>query len=361
MIETYLLSELLKQYGIDSNKVIKNNDRILDRGEYLDIKYSLDYLIDELHISPKNIEKCPSIMYLNVYAIKSNYNFLVNNHIKVNSIETCLHILSSEHNQLKETFNYVLTNYGIKYINNITSILSIPVDRIKEIESLNLDKYLTLSVSISRRTVDEIEAIIKVCKDNNLPISRTIFLRTADEIEAIIKVCKDNNLPISGTIFLRIADEIKIIIKVCKDNNLPISGSMFGRTADEIEVIIKVCKDNNILITGTIFVKKVKSLIETINYIKDNYNDQYLISLIIIKDVNYIKTVFPYLAEIGVLEYVINSASILSLTLDEIKERKQFIESIGESIVLDNGRFNSIFGLSKKNYQNKIKNSSKKL
>ena len=45
------------------------------------------------------------------------------------------------------------------------------------------------------------------------------------------------------------------------------------------------------------------------------------------------------------------SASILTLTLDEIKERKGLIDGLGESMVLPNGRFNSIFGLSKKNYQ----------
>ena len=43
------------------------------------------------------------------------------------------------------------------------------------------------------------------------------------------------------------------------------------------------------------------------------------------------------------------------LTLDEIQERQRFIESIGESIVSPNGsKFNSIFGLSKKNYAKKV-------
>ena len=406
MIETYLLSELLKQYGIDANKVIKNNDRILDKGEYFEIKYSLDYLINELHILPKNIEKCPSIMYLNVSAIKSNYEFLINNHLYINNIETCLHVLSTEPNQLKNTYNYVLNNYGIEYINKITSILSVEVSRIKSIKKFNLSPYLTLSISISQRTVDEIEKIIQVCKDNKINLSGTIFERTADEIEKILKVCRENNIEPSGTIFLRTADEIEKILKVCRENNIEPSGTIFQRTADEIERIIKVCRenklepsgtiftktaeeieriikvcrenkiepsgtiflktadeikniikicnDNNIKITGILFIKKPKSLIQTINFIKENYGAQYLTSLIIVKNVEYIKKVFPYLAEIGVLEYVIKSASILSLTLDEIVERKQFIESIGVQIVLDNGKFNSIFGMSRKNYQKRV-------
>lgn len=108
MIEEYVLSDLLKQYGIDDKNVMKKNDNILDKGKYYNIKYSLDYLINELHISPKSIEKCPSIMYLNVYAIKTNYEFLVNNYIRINDIETCLHVLSTEPNQLRETYKYVL-------------------------------------------------------------------------------------------------------------------------------------------------------------------------------------------------------------------------------------------------------------
>ena len=62
----------------------------------------------------------------------------------------------------------------------------------------------------------------------------------------------------------------------------------------------------------------------------------------------------------GVLEYVINSSSILSLTLREIKERKEYIELICEPIVLDNGKFNSIFGMTRKNYQKKVETYNSK-
>lgn len=62
---------------------------------------------------------------------------------------------------------------------------------------------------------------------------------------------------------------------------------------------------------------------------------------------------------LGVLETIKTSASILSLTLEEIKERKAFIESIGEPIVKEN-KFNSIFGMPKKSYPKKVKEYEEK-
>ena len=47
------------------------------------------------------------------------------------------------------------------------------------------------------------------------------------------------------------------------------------------------------------------------------------------------------------------------LTVEEIKERQAFIESIDESIVKGD-KFNSIFGLSRKNYQKKVKEYEEK-
>lgn len=115
MIGIYTLSELLKQYGIDVDKIIANNDNILNYGKYNDIKSTLDYLINELKISPRNIEKCPSIMYSNFEFIKINYEFLVSCHITITNVETCLNVLNSNPIDLKNTYNYVLNNYGIRY------------------------------------------------------------------------------------------------------------------------------------------------------------------------------------------------------------------------------------------------------
>ena len=137
------------------------------------------------------------------------------------------------------------------------------------------------------------------------------------------------------------------------------TGNVFRRTAVEIKEIVEVCKENGIEITGSIFTKNSKQLKENIEYIKQNYGEEYLTPLIVSKNLKQLQKNLPYLQSIGVLETIKTSASILLLTLEEIKERQAFIESIGESIVKGN-KFNSIFGLSRKNYQKKVKECEEK-
>ena len=178
-----------------------------------------------------------------------------------------------------------------------------------------------------------------------------MFLKTADEIEKIVKVCQENNIPITGSVFLKTADEIERIVKICQENNIPITGSVFFKTANEIEQIIKICKEINIPITGSIFTKNAEEIQASIDYVKSTYGQGYLVSLVVNKNVKHLQKVLPYLDSLGLLSYVIKSASILTLTLDEIMERKEYIESQGESLITKTGRFNSIFGLSRKNYE----------
>ena len=384
MIEAYTLESLLKKYGIDATKVINKNNNILEYGEYQDIDKTLNYLVKELHINARNIEKCPSIMYKAVNNIKENYEFLITTKINTGNIETTLHILNTNPKNLKETYNYVLNNYGIEYINRITSILSTSIDRIKQIEGLFNDKSLVISAAISRNSMDEIKRIIKVCNKNNIPITSSVFKKTSEEIERIIKVCRENNIPITGSVFHKTAEEIEKIIevcrknnipitssvfhktaediekiiKVCKKNNIPVTGNVFYKTAEEVEKIIEVCKKNNIPITGSIFLKATEEIEKSINYIKENYGQAYLTPLIINKNVEHLKNVLPYLESLGVLPYVVKSASILTLTLDEIKERKDFVESNNDTLVLQNGRFNSIFGVSRANYKKLTNNKN---
>ena len=125
--------------------------------------------------------------------------------------------------------------------------------------------------------------------------------------------------------------------------------NLFKKTPEDLLEIILLCKKYNIKITGSLFNNSINDIKTNIEYIKNNYGDKYLTSLILSVSINHLKTIFPYLKELGVLEIVINSSSILTLTLDEIKERMEYIESINEEIVVED-KFNSIFGLSKKNY-----------
>ena len=113
MIGEYTLKILCDKYNIASENIINKNYSILTHGEYLDIDKTLNYLINELKVSKKNIEKCPSILYRNVDAIKKNVDYLKQQNVSFSSIESCLHVLLVEPNNLKETYEYIEKNYGI--------------------------------------------------------------------------------------------------------------------------------------------------------------------------------------------------------------------------------------------------------
>ena len=299
MIEQTDLMKLLESYKIDYKKVM--TDKVLDKGEYFGIKHVLEYLVNELKINPKNIEKCPSILYLNVNEVRKNYEFLKQQKINISDVETCLHVLSTDNKDLKETYYYVLENYGLMTINRITSILRCNKDRIINIEKYGLSKDVTISASISRRTIYEIEEIIEVCKTYNI--------------------------------------EIK--------------GNVFKQNAEEIENIIEICKKYDIEVTGSVFLKKSSRLQKTIDFIIENYDERYLTPLIIIKEPKHLSEVMPYLDSLGVLEVIINSASILTLTKEEIEKRVEIIKLLGEDIV-KNGKFNSVFGMNKTRLNKKL-------
>ena len=285
MVNREQFEEICNKYGLDSKKLIKNNENVLEKADYSSICYVLDFLRDTLKVTPNNIEKCPSILYLKIEAIKENWKFLNEKKINTRDVETCLHILSTDPEQLKKTYEYVSdeNRYGKKYIEQISSILRVPVERIQEIE----------------------EKCSELTKENKLSAAKS------------------------------------------------------GKDVDEIKKIEQVCKKNGIEITGSIFNKNSKQLKENIEYIKQNYGEEYLTPLIVSKNLKHLQKTLPYLQSIGALETTKTSASILLLTLEEIKERRAFIESIGEPIVKGD-KFNSIFGLSRKNYQKNVKKYEEK-
>ena len=363
MVNREQFEEICNRYGLDSKKLIKNNENVLEKADYNSICYVLDFLRDTLKVTPNNIEKCPSILYLKIEAIKENWNFLNEKKINTRDVETCLHILSTDPEQLNKTYEYVSdeNRYGKKYIEQRTSILSVPVERIQETEEKcsELTKENILSAANSRKDVDEIKKIEQVCKDNEIEVTGNVFLRTAAEIKEIVEVCKENGIEVTGSVFNRTAVEIKEIVEVCKKNGIEATGTVFKRTAGEIKEIVEVCKENGIEITGSIFSKNSKQLKENIEYIKQNYGEEYLTTLIVSKNLKHLQRTLPYLQSIGALETTKTSASILLLTLEEIKERQAFIKNIGETIVID-GKFNRIFGMPKKRYQKKVKEYEEK-
>lgn len=467
MVNRKQFEEICNKYGLDSKKLIKNNENVLEKADYNSICYVLDFLRDTLKVTPNNIEKCPSILYLKIEAIKENWKFLNEKKINTRDVETCLHILSTDPEQLKKTYEYVSAEnrYGKKYIEQITTILRVSVERIQEIEEKcpELTRENILSAAISRKgvdeikeivrvcqknevkvtdgvfrrsateireiiricqengieiigsvfyktadeikeivkvcqeneieitgsvflrtaeeikeiveicqkngikvigtvfykTADEIKKIIEVCQENEIEVTRSVFYRTAEEVKEIVEICQENEIEVTGTVFLKRAFEIKEIVKVCKDNEIEITGSVFRRTATGIKEIVKVCKENGIEVTGSVFTKNSKQLKENIEYIKQNYGEEYLTNLIVSKNLKHLQKTLPYLQSIGVLEIIKTSASILMLTVEEIKERQAFIESIGETIVID-GKFNRIFGMPKKRYQKNVKEYEEK-
>lgn len=138
MIGEYTLKLLCDKYKLSSDKLVTKNNNILSSGEYNEIDDTLNYLINDLNINVKNIEKCPSILYRDVKQIKENINFIKSKSLSFSNIESCLHVLSTESDELKKTYDYVFKNYGLQAIEKITSILSVPVDIINDVESLNI-------------------------------------------------------------------------------------------------------------------------------------------------------------------------------------------------------------------------------
>ena len=194
MIEEYSLKLLCDKYGVSKENIVNKNSNILSKGEYEDIDKTLDYLINELKVSRENIEKCPSILYRNVDAIKDNIDFLKQNDVSFSSIESCLHVLSSEPDSLKDTYNYVEENYGKESINKNTSILTCPKDLVIAVEELGLNKDWTLSIANSVKlgftTLDEIKDIInseEFKEHKELFTSETLAHARIEDIQKIIR------------------------------------------------------------------------------------------------------------------------------------------------------------------------------
>ena len=189
MIEEYSLKLLCDKYGVSKENIVNKNNNILSKGEYEDIDKTLDYLINDLKVSKTNIEKCPSILYRNVNAIKNNIDFLKQKDVSFSSIESCLHVLSSEPNDLKDTYDYVEENYGVESINKNTSVLSCNKDLVIAVEKLGLDKTWNLVIAscieFGFTTLEEVENIVNSIEFKKYPELFTSTTLTHAKIEEI--------------------------------------------------------------------------------------------------------------------------------------------------------------------------------
>jgi len=74
VIEAKELKTLLNSYGIEYEKIINKNSKILNKGTYENIKEILEYLVIEKRMRIRSIEKCSSILCANINTIKENYD-----------------------------------------------------------------------------------------------------------------------------------------------------------------------------------------------------------------------------------------------------------------------------------------------
>ena len=196
MIGEYTLFELCKKYNIDARKMIEKNNNILISGNYVEIDNTLDYLINELKILPRNIEKCPSILYRNVSAIRSNISFLMNKQIDFSNVESCLHVLATDPKELMHTYFYVLENYGLAAINKNTSVLIVKVETIRDVENLKLpfskdgNLHIASAIKWGYTSLSNIKEIIESPEFKEYPelFNSTTLARTKlEEIRKIIQ------------------------------------------------------------------------------------------------------------------------------------------------------------------------------
>ena len=268
MIENYTLAMLCEKYGIDATKIVKKNNNVLDLGEYSRIDYVLDYLVNELKIDARNIEKCPSILYRNVFQIKKNVILLKSKEISFSDIETCLHVLTAEADELKNTYNYVLEKYGLSAIERITSVLSVPVSIIKDIESLNIgfenpSDNLVIAVGIEWGSTN-VEEIVKIINSEEfkahpeLFTSQTLAYAKLEDIKKLLQMDLWNNSKYANLLTSSIVAKSKqalkkmpILIKLAENYGFEecLNTKFLLHSPSQNYALIRYLKENDIPLT----------------------------------------------------------------------------------------------------------------
>ena len=259
------LLEILFRYGLSFNS--ERRRQLEERARPEEVEETLEYLMKDLKIGARSIEKCVSILFVDPNAIKANYNFLKEKKIQLYNVETCLHILETDEKSLKETYEFVESTFGSDVINKNTTILRIPKERIKTIEYLFgevLDKDTLLGAATSRRTIQEIDEIISICVANRIKITSTVFKQPPYEIIKIVDLCKENKIKITGSVFHRTSGEIKKILEICQRENIELSNSIFGCPVEDLEELITAARENDIDIQGVLFRQNKEQLVNLI-------------------------------------------------------------------------------------------------
>lgn len=321
MIKNKILIELLNKYEIDGEKLIKNNQNILEYGDYEEIKKILNYLINEIKCTSQAIEKCPSILYLTTKEnIKDNYEYLITTKIDNNKIKNTLDCLNTNLLDLKYNYEYLIRKIGEERLNKSLSCL-----KIKSIKLVNICKCFENKYG-NQKLKECIYGISKMCSNT-------------DEIEKILNldILKKHPDLLTPSIFLKSADEIEKILNldVFKEHSNLLTPNIFRRDADEIIKIINldIWKKYPDLLTPSIFAKTAEQIIEKYIYITK---------------------------ELDIPE-IINRTTMFGITKKELKAKLNFLKENNIPLVNNKGKVNSIFGMNNKNIKEKYNITKKEL
>ena len=271
LVDKKLIDEELDKYKLKFNR--KKRNRIEESANYEELGKILNFLINNLHISKRSIEKCPSILYRKISSIRNNYLFLEDKKIYNYNVETCLHILSVNEKDLVDTYNYVEKEFGYDLINKNTTILKIKRDYIKNINETYgkyVDKETLLGICICSRNLKEIGKIINICTLKNVKITSSIFKQPPEEVTKIIDTARNYNLEITGSMFHQKANNLSKIVEYCKKLSIEPISSMFTCSFESIKEIIDDCVENGIELKGTYFRSKISSLDKIVEICEDN-------------------------------------------------------------------------------------------
>ena len=316
MIGEYLLEILCDKYKVSKEKIVNKNNNILSYGKFSEIDKTLNYLINTLKVAPRNIEKCPSILYRNTDEIQKNIVFLKKKTISFSNIETCLSVLSTDSKQLEETYNYVLKNYGIAAINKNTTILSCPIDIIIDIEKLELKKEYNLAISSSISFgYTSLENVIKIINSDEFKAYPELFTSTTlahaklEDIQEIINSDEYKNHPELFTSTTLAHAKLEDIQKIINSDEYKAHPELFTSTTlakaklEDIQKIIKSdeFKEHPELFTSTTLAKaKLEDIQELLNlsYFQNEKYKRMLTSSIVSKSKSMIKKM-PILIEMA--------------------------------------------------------------
>ena len=270
MIDDFELRKILKDNNLTFPRRVRNS---LKKDAELEEVIEILSILKKLNISSSIIEKYPSILYVSSNNIKDNYKLLKENGLYNYNQEELIQILLTDNERLKNNFDYIANKYGTYEINRNILVLTVPVQKIKNVEKYEqiLTPEVLLSAMTSNHTDEEIYDIILTCLRNNIDVTPNVFKRTAAEIKTMIKMCKEEHINISDSIFTKTPKELNEIIKMCIRLKIVFYNDLIYCPMDKIESLLASFVDNKIEIKGVLAtinngqVKEVLNLCERFN------------------------------------------------------------------------------------------------